>query len=76
MREELIRKEFVLCPACEKYHEVRTYRKIGTMFYRGKQVSFEEICCYCQNKKEVFWEDNQTDGNMIRLRKAYEEKIV
>lgn len=73
----LIRKIHMVCPLCDKAHEVEERKRITTIRVNGETVSYEEKFLYCVNADETeneFDTASMANDNLMNIINAYRVK--
>lgn len=73
----LIRKIHMVCPLCDRTHEVEERRRIATITIKGDKVSYEERFLYCVNADEAeneFVTGSMANENLLNARNGYRVK--
>lgn len=69
----LIRKVHMLCPLCDKTHEVEERVRPATVTIKGSPVTYDERYFYCANADEEeneFATGSMADRNLLDARNA------
>lgn len=73
----LIRKIHMVCPLCDKAHEVEERKRLTTIKVNGETVSYEEKFLYCVNADETeneFDTASMANENLMNIINAYRVK--
>lgn len=74
---KLIRKVHMLCPLCDKTHEVEERKRLATITLKEDKVAYEERYYFCANsddEENEFQTGSMTNENLLNARNAYRVK--
>ena len=70
----LVRKVHMMCPLCDKVHEIEERMRTAAMVIKGEEVLYEErffICGYANEDENEFETGSMTNENLLNARNAY-----
>ncbi|MBQ9122426.1 MAG: DUF4065 domain-containing protein [Lachnospiraceae bacterium] len=73
----VVKKVYMLCPLCDKKHEVEERKRMTSITIKGEKVTYEERFCFCADSKEEeeeFETASMTNENLLNARNAYRVK--
>lgn len=74
----LVRKVHMMCPLCDKVHEIEERMRTAAMVIKGEEVLYEErffICGYANEDENEFETGSMTNENLLNARNAYRRKM-
>ncbi len=73
----LIKKVHMVCPLCDKTHEVEERKRLADITLKGEKVFYEERYFYCENANEEeneFETGTMANENLLNARNSYRIK--
>lgn len=67
----LINKQKIECPCCGNVHDVEIRKRNASAKIKGSLVGYIEDYCYCDIENTIFWPGKMMDGNLKKIRNAY-----
>lgn len=74
----LIRKNQMECPLCDKIHEIEERTRIAKTIIKGEEVNYEEVYYFCANSDEdenEYVTGKMENDNLLNARNAYRQLI-
>lgn len=73
----LIRKFEMLCPMCDKVHEIEERKRVATTIMKDEEITYEERFYFCRNAdmdENEFETGDMMNKNLLNARNAYRIK--